>query len=76
MHTGIHTVLETGPGQHEEWVAEQLHGTGQNYLQSGFNWTPIETFRARDRRAAPEPPLWPHAFRREGAVEASRTCAP
>jgi hypothetical protein len=49
MHTGIHTVLEIGPGRREEWVAEQLHGTRQNYFQSGFNWTPIETFRARDR---------------------------
>jgi hypothetical protein len=49
MHTAIHTDLETGPGQREEWVAEQLHGTRRNYFQSGFNWTPIETFRARDR---------------------------
>jgi len=45
MHAGIHVVLENG----EEWVAEQLHGTMQNYFQTGFNWTPIETFRARDR---------------------------
>ncbi|MFN8635805.1 MAG: hypothetical protein U0893_18305 [Chloroflexota bacterium] len=45
MHAGIHVVLENG----EEWVAEQLHGTLQNYFWSGFNWTPIETFRARNR---------------------------
>jgi hypothetical protein len=45
MHAGIHVVLENG----EEWVAEQIHGTMQNYFRSGFNWTPIETFRARDR---------------------------
>jgi hypothetical protein len=45
MHTGIHVVLENG----EEWVAEQLHGTKRNYLRTGFNWTPIETFRERDR---------------------------
>jgi hypothetical protein len=49
MHTAIHTVLETDPGQREEWVAEQIHGTRRNYFQSGFNWTPIETFRQRDR---------------------------
>src|SRR5918912_2914880 len=45
MHAGVHVALENG----EEWVAEQLHGTLQNYLTTGFNWTPIETFRARDR---------------------------
>lgn len=45
MHAGIHVVLENG----EEWVAEALHGTMQNYFQTGFNWTPIETFRDRDR---------------------------
>ena len=45
MHAGVHVTLEDG----EEWVAEQLHGTLQNYLTTGFNWTPIETFRERDR---------------------------
>jgi hypothetical protein len=45
MHAGIHVTLENG----EEWVAEQLHGTFENYLKTGFNWTPIETFRERDR---------------------------
>jgi hypothetical protein len=49
MHVGIHTVLEMGPGRHEEWVAEALHGTRRNYFRSGFNWTPIETFCSRDR---------------------------
>ena len=45
MHAGIHVILENG----EEWVAEQLHGTIENYLGTAFNWTPIETFRERDR---------------------------
>jgi len=45
MHAGIHVVLENG----EEWVAEQLHGTLRNYFRSGFNWTPLDTFCARDR---------------------------
>lgn len=49
MHTAIHTVLENSQGQCEEWVAEQIHGTRQNYFESGFNWTPFGTFRARDR---------------------------
>ena len=41
MHAGIHVTLDNG----EEWVAEQLHGTFENYLKTAFNWTPIETFR-------------------------------
>jgi hypothetical protein len=45
MHAGIHVMLENG----EEWVAEQLHGTMQNYFKTGWNWTPIETFADRDR---------------------------
>jgi len=45
MHAAIHLVLENG----EEWVAEALHGTLQNYFSTGFNWTPIETFQDRDR---------------------------
>jgi hypothetical protein len=45
MHAGIHVALANG----EEWVAEQLHGTMQNYFRTGWNWTPIETFADRDR---------------------------
>jgi hypothetical protein len=45
MHAAFHVVLENG----EEWVAEQLHGTYRNYFQDGLNWTPISTFRDRDR---------------------------
>jgi hypothetical protein len=70
MHTGIHVVLENG----EEWVAEQLHGTKKNYLRSGFNWTPIETFRERDRGGW-DVTIPPTAFRQVDDEQVKKTVA-
>ena len=46
MHAGLHVVLEDG----REFVAEQLFGTPREDFLDGLNWTPLETFRARDHR--------------------------
>jgi hypothetical protein len=44
MHAGLHVVLEDG----REFVVEQLFGTPREDFVDGLNWTPLETFRARD----------------------------
>ena len=44
MHAALHVELEDG----REFVVEQLFGTPQENFVSGLNWTPLETFRARD----------------------------
>jgi hypothetical protein len=44
IHVGIHVVIENGA----EFVVEQLFGTPREDFVDGLNWTPIETFRARD----------------------------
>jgi hypothetical protein len=46
MHSGLHVVLEGG----REFVVEQLFGTPREDFLDGLNWTPLETFRARDHR--------------------------
>jgi hypothetical protein len=46
MHAGLHVVLEDG----REFVVEQLVGTPREDFLDGLNWTPLETFRARDHR--------------------------
>jgi hypothetical protein len=46
MHAGLHVVLEDG----REFVVEQLFGTPHEDFLDGLNWTPLETFRARDHR--------------------------
>jgi hypothetical protein len=46
MHAGIHVLLEDG----REFVVEQLFGTPREDLVDGLNWTPLETFKARDHR--------------------------
>jgi len=46
MHAGLHVVLEDG----REFVVEQLFGTPREVFLDGLNWTPLETFRARDHR--------------------------
>ncbi|HEX6567482.1 MAG TPA: hypothetical protein VF020_24535 [Chthoniobacterales bacterium] len=45
MHAGIHVVIEDG----REFVVEQLVGSPFEDFIDGLNWTPLETFRARDR---------------------------
>ena len=45
MHVGIHVLIEDG----REFVVEQLVGTAFEDFVDGLNWTPLETFRARDR---------------------------
>jgi hypothetical protein len=45
MHVGIHVLIEDG----REFVVEQLVGTPFEDFVDGLNWTPLETFRARDR---------------------------
>jgi len=45
MHVGIHVLIEGG----REFVVEQLFGTPFEDFVDGLNWTPLETFRARDR---------------------------
>jgi hypothetical protein len=45
MHAGLHVVMADG----REFVAEQLLGGWYMDLVSGLSWTPIETFRTRDR---------------------------
>ena len=44
MHAGLHVVLEDG----REFVVEQLFGTPREDFVDGLNWTPLETFKARD----------------------------
>jgi hypothetical protein len=44
MHAGLHVALEDG----REFVVEQLFGTPREDFLDGLNWTPLETFRARD----------------------------
>jgi hypothetical protein len=44
MHAGLHVGLEDG----REFVVEQLFGTPREDFVNGLNWTPLETFRARD----------------------------
>ena len=46
MHAGLHVVLEDG----REFVVEQLFGTPRKDFIDGLNWTPLETFRARDHQ--------------------------
>ena len=46
MHAGLHIVLE----DRREFVVEQLFGSPRENLVDGLNWTPLETFRARDHR--------------------------
>ena len=45
MHVGIHVLIEDG----REFVVEQLVGTPFEDFVDGLNWTPLKTFRARDR---------------------------
>jgi hypothetical protein len=45
MHVGLRVVIEDG----SEFVVEQLFGTLQKDFTDGLNWTPLDTFRARDR---------------------------
>jgi hypothetical protein len=45
MHVGLHVLIEDG----REFVAEQLVGTPFEDFVDGLNWTPLETFRARNR---------------------------
>jgi len=46
MHAGLHVGLEDG----REFVVEQLFGTPREDFVNGLNWTPLETFRARDHQ--------------------------
>jgi hypothetical protein len=46
MHAGLHVVLADG----REFVVEQLFGSPREDFLDGLNWTPLETFRSRDRR--------------------------
>lgn len=45
MHAGLHVVVE-GEG---EFVAEQLVGNLYLNFRNGLNWTPLHSFRQRDR---------------------------
>jgi hypothetical protein len=45
MHVGLHVGIEDGG----EFVVEQLCETPHDQFVDGQNWTPIESFRARDR---------------------------
>ena len=44
IHAGLHVELEDG----RRFVVEQLFGTPRENFVNGLNWTPLETFRARD----------------------------
>jgi len=44
IHAGLQVELEDG----RSFVVEQLFGTPRENFVSGLNWTPLETFRARD----------------------------
>ena len=46
MHAGLHISLEDG----REFVVEQLFGSPREDFLDGMNWTPLETFRARDHK--------------------------
>jgi hypothetical protein len=58
MHAGLHVVLEDG----REFVVEQLFGTLRENFVDGLNWTPLDTFRARDH-AGWDATIPPTAFR-------------
>jgi hypothetical protein len=45
MHAGLHLVLADG----NEVVAEQLLSSAEDLLRDGLYWTPLDTFRRRDR---------------------------
>jgi hypothetical protein len=44
IHAGLNVELEDG----RRFVVEQLFGTSRENFVSGLNWTPLETFKARD----------------------------
>ena len=44
IHAGLHVELEDG----RRFVVEQLFGTPRENFVNGLNWTPLETFKARD----------------------------
>jgi hypothetical protein len=44
IHAGLHVELENG----RRFVVEQLFETPRENFLNGLNWTPLETFRARD----------------------------
>jgi hypothetical protein len=44
IHAGLHVILR----DRREFVVEQLFGTPRENFVDGLNWTPLETFRARD----------------------------
>jgi hypothetical protein len=44
MHAGLDVELEDG----RRFVVEQLFGTPRENFVDGLNWTPLETFKARD----------------------------
>ena len=44
IHAGLHVELEDGCS----FVVEQLFGSPRENFVSGLNWTPLETFKARD----------------------------
>jgi hypothetical protein len=58
MHAGLHVALEDS----REFVVEQLFGTPREDFVDGLNWTPLETFRARDH-AGWDATIPPTAFR-------------
>jgi hypothetical protein len=43
-HAGLHVLIQDD----REFVVEQLCGTPRENFVDGLNWTPLETFRARD----------------------------
>jgi hypothetical protein len=45
MHAGIHVTIDGAT----DYVAEQLVGTRYLDFHNGLNWTPLETFKDRDR---------------------------
>jgi hypothetical protein len=44
IHASLHVELEDG----RRFVVEQLFGTTRENFVNGLNWTPLETFKARD----------------------------
>jgi hypothetical protein len=58
MHAGLHVALRDG----REFVVEQLFGTPRENFVDGLNWTPLETFRARDHKGW-DVTVHPTAFR-------------
>lgn len=59
MHAGLHVVLEDG----REFVVEQLFGTPREDFVDGLNWTPLETFKARDHEGGWDVTVPATAFR-------------